>query len=312
MSLWGVVGYGEGRLTLTPRGQDPLATDMNLLMGAVGVRGVAVEAPAEGGLELAVTSDAMAVRTSSDAVRGSAGGNLAAVEADVTRLRVGLEGSWRGIGADTGAALVPTLEVGVRHDGGDAETGLGLDLGGGLAWSHPASGLTADVRARGLLTHESEGLRDRGVSGSVGFDPRPDSERGFALTISQTVGASATGGMDALLGRSTFEGLAASDDANELERRRLDVKARYGFAVLDDRWTSTPEAGLGWSERQREWSLGWRLGLARSGSVGLELGIEGTRREAPARERSASRPPWCSLESRRWAERRGSSPPFAS
>ena len=63
-----------------------------------------------------------------------------AAEAEVTRLRLGLEGTWRGLEAG-GGELVPRLEVGLRHDGGDAETGFGLDLGGGLSWSHPASGL---------------------------------------------------------------------------------------------------------------------------------------------------------------------------
>jgi len=59
------------------------------------VRGVALEAPAEGGIELAVTSDAMAVRTSSGKTPG-----LAAATAHVTRLRLGLEGSWRGLALD--------------------------------------------------------------------------------------------------------------------------------------------------------------------------------------------------------------------
>ena len=275
LAVWGVAGYGEGELTLTPAGQRALETDMTLMMGAVGVRGVALEAPAQGGLELAVTSDAMAVRTSSEKVAG-----LVAATADVTRVRLGLEGTWRGLGSEGGATLVPTLEVGVRHDGGDAETGFGLDVGGGLAWSHPERGLTGEVRARGLLTHEAGGFRDRGISGSLGFDPDPASERGFALTLSQTMGASASGGADALLGRETLESLAANDDGDELGNRRLELKMGYGYGVFGDRFTATPEAGLGLSNGQREVSLGWRLALARSGPVSMELGLTGTRREA--------------------------------
>ena len=242
-----------------------------------------MKAPAQGGLELSITSDAMAVRTSSGAVRGDAGaggGNLAAATAGVTRLRLGLEGTWRGLGSEGGATLVPTLEVGVRHDGGDAETGFGLDVGGGIAWSHPASGLSGELRARGLVTHEAGGLRDRGIAGSLGFDPRPDSERGFALTLSQTMGAQASGGVDALLGRGTLEGLAANDDGNGLANRRLELKMGYGFGVFGGRFTATPEAGLGLSNGQREVRLGWRLGLEGSGPVSMELGLTGTRREA--------------------------------
>ena len=127
MTLWGVAGYGAGDLVLTPAGQTAMRAGMDLAMGAVGLRGVALEAPAEGGVELAVTSDAMAVRTASEQAAG-----LEAAAGTVTRLRLGLAGTWRGL-AGGGGALSPRLEVGVRHDGGDAETGFGLDLGGGLA-----------------------------------------------------------------------------------------------------------------------------------------------------------------------------------
>ena len=264
-----------------------MKTDMDLRMGAVGVRAVAVEAPAEGGVELSVTSDAMAVRTSSDAVSGETGGNLAAATADVTRLRLGLEGTWGGIGTDGGATLVPTLEVGLRHDGGDAETGFGLEVGGGLAWFDPASGLSAELRARGLVTHEAGGFRDRGIAGSLGWDPRPGSERGPSLTLSQTLGASASGGVDALLGRETPTGLAANDPGSgsgaggdDLENRRLELRLGYGFAAFGDRFTSTPEFGLGLGQGRREYSLGWRLGFAQTGPTALELRLQATRSES--------------------------------
>ena len=64
LSVWGVAGYGEGRLTLTPAGQAPIGTDLDLMMAAAGLRGVLVHAPQTAGLELAVNTDAMGVRTS--------------------------------------------------------------------------------------------------------------------------------------------------------------------------------------------------------------------------------------------------------
>ena len=291
VTLWGAAGYGAGTLTLTPKnpaeGEDdrPIRTGMELAMGALGVRGVVVEAPAEGGPELSVKSDAMAVRTSSEKAPG-----LAAASAEVTRLRLGLEGTWRGLEAG-GGQLVPRLEVGVRHDGGDAETGFGLDLGGGLSWSHPASGVSAEVSGRGLLTHESQGFRDRGISGSLAWDPGGGTGRGPKLTLSQTLGASASGGMDALLGRGTLAGLAANDNGgggDDLENRRLELRMGYGLSAFGDRFTSTPELGLGLSNGHREYTLGWRLDLApgsgsRAGGGGpnaLELRLEATRRES--------------------------------
>ena len=180
VTIWGTAGYGAGRLTMTPEDDQTYEADMDLTMAAAGLRGTVVEAPPEGGPELAVKTHAMAVRTSSKAVIGSAGGRLAAATADVTRLRLGLEGTWQGLKTGTGT-LTPRLEIGVRHDGGDAETGFGLDLGGGLAWSDPETGIRAEMNGRGLLTHEADGFRQRGIAGSLGWDPTPGSNRGPRL-----------------------------------------------------------------------------------------------------------------------------------
>ena len=125
-------------------------------------------------------------------------------------------------------------------------------------------------------------MRDRGVAGSLAWDPRPGSERGLKLTLSHAMGASARGGVDALYGRPTMAGLIANEDGDELSRRRFEARLGYGFAAFSGRFTATPELGLGLSNDQREMSLGWRLGLARTGPPSLELRLDGTRREAAA------------------------------
>ena len=111
--------------------------------------------------------------------RGDAG-CLEAAEADVTRVRLALEGS-RPVSPGETAVFTPSLELGVRHDGGDAETGFGADIGAGLALSDPLRGLSAELRARGLLTHEDGGMRERGLSGTLAFDPAPETGRGLSL-----------------------------------------------------------------------------------------------------------------------------------
>ena len=242
---------------------------MDLTLAGAGLRSVVVAAPAEGGLELAANSDGFLVRTSSDRTQG-----LASASAEVTRLRLGLEGTWRG------GPLVPSVEIGVRHDGGDAETGFGADIGAGLSWSDPASGIAAELRGRGLLTHADGDFRERGFAGSLAWDPTPSSARGPALRLSQTVGAQASGGMDSLLSRPTMAGLAANDNGGTLDSRRLEARLGYGFPLLGDRLIGTPELGLGLSDTGREYSLGWRLALAGSQRVAFHLALEGTRREA--------------------------------
>ncbi len=72
-----------------------------------------------------------------------------------------------------GLLLTPGVEVGLRHDGGDAETGAGLDVGSGLVMADASTGLAVDVRVRTLLAHQAEGFRERGVAVSLSYNPTP-------------------------------------------------------------------------------------------------------------------------------------------
>ena len=279
LSVWGVAGYGEGALTLTPEGKAPMRTDLDLMMAAAGLRGVLVQAPEAGGFELAVKTDAMGVRTSAARARG-----LEAAEADVTRLRLGLEGS-HPFRFEDGASLTPSVEIGGRHDGGDAETGAGIELGGGLAWSDPRRGLSSEVRGRGLLSHEADGFREQGFSGSLSWDPAPGTGRGPKFSMNQTIGGRASGGVDALFERDTLAGLAANDnggDGDTLAQRRFGMKLGYGLAAFGGRFTGTPNVGVGLSAARRDYSLGWRLVRdPRPSDIGsLKLSLEARRQES--------------------------------
>ena len=83
----------------------------------MGARGVILDA---NGYELALRSDAMRVQMTSDTVVG-----LAGAMANVGRVRALLEGS-RMFALGENRAIEPTLEFGLRHDSGDAETGSGF------------------------------------------------------------------------------------------------------------------------------------------------------------------------------------------
>ena len=273
LALWGVAGYGEGELVLTPEDAPALETDMDLTMASAGLKGTLRDGGGDG-LFLALEADGLAVRGTSDGIPG-----LVAADSQVTRLRLGLEGSWQGL-ALAGGALTPSAEIGVRHDAGDAERGFGVDIGAGVAWSDPDRGIEAQLKGRGLLTHEDDSFRERGFSGSLFWDPRPGSNRGPSLTLSQSVGGSATGGMGALFGRETMAGVAANDNGGELSGRRFEATFGYGIPVFGDRLIGTPEIGLGLSDSDRELRLGWRLGLARRQErVSLDLELEATRRQ---------------------------------
>ena len=299
LEAWGAAGYGTGELTVTPKkpGTDEdgavIRTDLDLRMAAAGLRGVLLDPESGSGFQLTGKTDAMIVQTASGRGRGADGGNLAPARATVSRLRLGLEGS-RPILFDGGAILTPSLEIGVRHDGGDAETGFGLDLGIGLALSDPGRGLQAELRGRGLLAHESDGFRDLGFSGTLAWEGKPESDRGAKLGLTQTVGGSSSGGADALLSRTTLDGLAANDPGSasgagdseggndDLMSRRLELRFGYGLPAFGGRFTWTPEAWVGLSDTGRDYSLGWRLVRGGSGEGGgsFEISFEARRSES--------------------------------
>ena len=259
LSVWGTLGYGTGELTLDVEGTERWATDTAMEMAAAGARGVLVPAPEAGGLELSARTDAQLVRMTSEAAHGSDGGNLAATQADTSRLRVMLEGS-RAFALEGGGALTPSLEAGLRHDGGDAETGTGIEIGGGLSYTDPATGLTVDAKARGLVAHEDTDYAEWGASGSVRIEPNA-SGRGLSLTLTPTWGADA-GDAERLWSFEGARGLAAND-AFEAESR-LETEVGYGFSVFGGRGVATPHAGWSRAGESEALRLGQRLKLGAS------------------------------------------------
>ena len=285
MAAWSVIGYGTGSLVLAP---DPapdaepgdsrtLIADLDLMMAAAGLRGVVLQASPEGGPEVAVKTDALAVRTRTEALRSYDAGRLAGATGDATRFHVGLQGSWRGLDL-AGCTLEPGLELGMRNDGGDAETGFGLDAGAGFAWARTESSVRLQLSGRSLLTHESKGFRVRGVAGSLAWQPQP--ERGPKLHVTVALGEAPSGGMDTPLSQRNLAGLAVDDSGDPLESRSFKLHYGYGFPAFGGRFTSTPEIDVGTSNGLREYGLGCRLDLVKRGTSEFGFALNAARSEA--------------------------------
>ena len=272
LKLWGAAGYGTGEVTLKTELGGNYSADTSWSMAAAGMRGELLEAPAEGGPALAATSDALWTRTSSEKTRA-----LAASESDVTRLRVGLEGSYR-VALDGGGTLVPKLELGTRHDGGDAETGFGVELGGGVKWTDPGLGLMLDLSGRTLIAHGNDDLKDRGFSAALAYDPAPATQRGASLSLRQDWGGKAVGGLDALFAPDPLDDRTGGSEAAS----RWALEAAYGLPVFGGRWTGSPHAGFGLATAARDYSLGWRLAPEAANAPDLSFGVKATRRESDA------------------------------
>ena len=276
LSFWGILGYGKGALTLeTERAGNRRHwnTGTEMWMATAGARGVMVAAKDTGGFELAAGTDAQFMRMSSASTTGAAeSGRLAAARAETSRVRLAVEGSYR-FDLEGGQTLVPSLEVGLRHDGGDAETGVGIEVGGSVRYADPKLGLTVAAKMRGLIAHEDTDYTEWGAGASLRIDPGA-AGRGLSLTLSPAWGA-ATGWAGRLRSLHDGRGLAANDPLRPAAH--LEAEAAYGLAAFGGRGAMTPFVGTALAEAgDRTWRTGirWTLGSE------LAFGVEGTRREA--------------------------------
>lgn len=240
---WGVLGYGAGRLDVAGGGEEDPESDISMRMGGVGFRGELVRSEDAGGFELALRSDAFLARMNSEAVEGRS-----ELTADASRVRMLLEAS-TGLTTGAGAMLRPQVRAGMRYDGGDTESGLGMEAGGGLTFVDPNRGLTIRVHGRTLLTHEQSGYEEWGLGGSIDFNPGGEG-RGLSVGLRPTWGSTASG-----LARLWAQG-AAGMTANTYGARGLNAEVGYGFGAGEGQAVFMPYARLAMSEQPGSGYLG--------------------------------------------------------
>ena len=186
--------------------------------------------------------------------------------ASVRRLRLLVEGNRSfEIGE---ATLTPSVEVGLRHEGGDAERGVGLELGAGIEYRHGRFALAS--RARGLVAHGDEGYDEWGASMTLRLEPASDG-KGLDASIGPAWGTHA----------STTDALWRTPDDYGAQRggteanTALEMELGYGFAnVLGTRGVWRPYVATTLSDdgsAKHRAGTGWRI------SEQAEVAIEASR-----------------------------------
>ena len=229
------------------------------------------------GFGLAFKADALWVGTRTDESNGP-GGRLRGTSAAVNRLRTAIEGS-QSMTIASRMALTPSVEIGIRQDGGDAETGRGMDVGAGLVLADGVTGLAVDIRVRRLLVHQAEGFAENGMSISVSYNPTPSTPLGFLARVSPAWGGDAMSGAEALWGRETMSGMG-QDHLLGGGGNRLDTEMGYGLPI-GTRFVGTPRVGLRTSEYGCDYRVGYGMQVLEQGRLKLELGVDAERRESP-------------------------------
>ena len=266
LDLWGIAGLGKGNLTLTD-GFGGNSTDLSMQMAAAGLRRALT--PLGSGVTLAAKADGFLVRMASEA-RGrdtaAFADDLPSVDAAAQRLRLALEAGYTHTLA-SGAVLRPTAELGARYDGGDAETGAGLDLAGGLRYQSPSRRLLVEGRGRVLLVHAASQFREWAASGLVRLTPETGGQ-GLSFSLQPAWGVTQTG-PDALWN-------AALPNTATTPRGRVTAELGYGLPAFGGRGLLTPYAG---ADLTQGTGRTYRVGVRSLLNANATLSLEGARRE---------------------------------
>ena len=274
MNVWATAGYGWGDVEVDDHSADMQMSDLTQQMAAAGVNAtlMASDHVIEGGAtSLEVKAETAFTRAD---IEGS--GSLREMTLNASRQRLIFEGV-HARKLSSGASLAPSVEFGVRHDGGDGETGSSLELGGGLRYSDPASGLTIEGRARTLVHHGGD-YDEWGVNGLLRVDPAT-SGRGLALHVRPTWGHTA-GSVRQLWETGVTAGVTPT---NQSAAGRVSGEIGYGLGAGSGLGVVTPYAGL---EISVAGARSWRMGTRWLVAPDAQLNLEGTRYEAASEERS--------------------------
>ena len=266
-AIWGTVGMGEGNVTITQKNRSTKA-DVSMLMGAVGAKGPILSQSAGDGMDMTLQTDGMWVQMDSEKTTG-----MASSETDVTRLRLTLDSSKNfDVGRGT---LTPSVQLGVRHDGGDAEEGMGVEAGGGVRYVY--RGLTLEAEASKLLVHEDSKYEEWGASAAIRLEPGKQG-RGLSLSVVPTWGTS--NNVDRLWSAEGVHTLGGSDKDKYEASRQLNAEIGYGLwrplSFLEGLVTPYLSLSLG-EESNSTYRAGARWNIAPNAT--MSLGFDHTKNQ---------------------------------
>ena len=253
LQLWGTVGHAWGELRIVDE-LEGLTGAATLNSGALGLNGRLLT---RGATTLSLRGEGALAQLTADSA------TFEVATLDMWRFRLTTELSHELL-FSSGTSLTPWAELGARHDGGDGQTGAGLELGGGLRYRVPQVGLTAEGYGRWLAVHEGA-LQEWGVGAMVTIDPGMD-RRGLSASVTPSWGETATG-----VQRLWQQG-AAGPAWYGTSRAQVDAQLGYGVPVFGGRSVLTPFGAMNLAgDEARRYRLGGSLATSRWTTLSLEI-----------------------------------------
>ena len=253
LQLWGTLGHAWGELRIVDElGRLTGAATLN--SGALGLNGRLLT---RGATTLSLRGEGALAQLTADSA------TFEVATLDMWRFRLTTELSHELL-FSSGTSLTPWAELGARHDGGDGQTGAGLELGGGLRYRVPQVGLTAEGYGRWLAVHEGA-LQEWGVGAMVTIDPGMD-RRGLSASVTPSWGETASG-----VQRLWQQG-AAGPAWYGTSRAQVDAQLGYGVPLFGGRSVLTPFGAMNLAgDEARRYRLGGSLATSRWTTLSLEI-----------------------------------------
>ena len=265
LGVWLTAGLGRGNLDIDDEqgtiGQQ--SSDTSLRTASVGASGdLLASGPTQVRVKAAATVAQVEVEGGS--LNVAEGGNrIAEQTVSANRLRLALKAS-HAYEAGMDGQVTPELEVALRQDGGDGQTGAGVEVGGGLRYE--GGGFTLEAMARSLVSDGDDAVEYKEWGAHLLLQRSAGTGgRGLSLRVMPTYGTQANS--LTLWERSVAE-IADRGAVNAQGQLRAEVG--YGLAALGGRGVYTVYSGMTQAPERMQLRLGTRFEVDSSMSVSLE------------------------------------------
>ena len=225
--IWTMASFGAGDVELSDPDMAPERSETSLYAFAAGADLRLITA--QSGFSLTVKGAAWTGQMDLDENTS----RISGLAVNVRRIQMSLEGAYR-IGLASNGMLQPFIEAGLRGDGGDGQTGLGLELGGGARLALPSAGLRFTGQGRALVAHGGN-IDEWGFGGMLSYSH--GGRTGPALELGSYTGQSLGGAQKIWNDAAWF-----AEHTRGRARTRLHSLLGYGFAMSTG--TITPYTGV--------------------------------------------------------------------
>ena len=257
-SVWGSAGLGRGDIDVDDVREGFRTTPASLLTGA---GGASYQLLTRGTAGVRLKAEGWYGEVTVDGTQ-----QIEEVTLTMQRGKVALE-LMQAFSSDTGSETAVVLEGGMRYDDGDGINGASAEVGGGLRYTNPGLGLTAEGRGRFVISARA-GYEEWGMGGTLMFDPATRGQ-GLSIRVAPSYGNHLSG-VSQLWERGVHDAVRGHDLGMG---PNVDGEVAYGIAGFH----GTPYSGFYLGQAgTRAFSSGVRYELG----AGVGLRLEGTRRES--------------------------------